>query len=73
MTLAPYNDLKLNREGFLVGKEYRECTKKSLRTTGQLPEASSNLSAHSGRLVRNLAELGIIRDPRISDVELYLK
>lgn len=32
MTLAPYNDLKLNREGFLVGKEYRECTKKSCRT-----------------------------------------
>lgn len=39
----------------------------SLKTTGQLPQASEDLSVHSGRMVKNLAELGIIRDPRTPD------
>lgn len=32
MIPAQYDNLKLNREGFLVGKEYRQCTNKHCKT-----------------------------------------
>ena len=54
----------------LVGSLLGMSAEHSMKTTGALPEASSNLSKHSSRIVDRLSEKGIISSPASNQDDL---